>query len=75
MSLTKAVTQHPPLAPFWRLPKVLEFTALSRSTILRKVDRKEFPKPVKLSENSVAWSAAEVQQWAADRIAARDKAA
>lgn len=66
-----------PMAPptFWRLPLVIKSTGLSRSTILRKVDAGEFPRPVRLSANSVAWVAAEVERWAADRIAERDSRA
>lgn len=61
-------------AAFWRLPQVLKFGAMSRSTLLRKVDAGEFPRPVKLGGGtSVAWVAAEVQKWAADRIAERDR--
>lgn len=64
------------ITPFWRLPKVIEFTALSRSTILRKIDAKQFPRPVRLGTGSaVAWPSHEVMAWAAARIAERDEAA
>lgn len=69
-------TPVPPLvhapARFWRLPLVIKYTGLSRSTILRAVDSGEFPRPVKLTPNCVAWPVAEVEAWAAKRIAARN---
>ena len=61
-----------PAARFWRLPKVREYLGISRSTLLRAVDAGEFPRPVKLTANCVAWPAAEVEAWAAKRIAARN---
>jgi len=56
----------------WRLPQVLEFTARSRSSILRDVGLGLFPKPVKLGQFSVGWLAVEIQGWLADRISERD---
>ena len=61
-------------ARFRRLPKVREYLGISRSTLLRAVEAGEFPRPVRLTTNCVAWPAAEVEAWAAKRIAARDKA-
>lgn len=63
-----------PAARFWRLPKVREYLGISRSTLLRAVDAGEFPRPVKLTANTVAWPVAEVERWAAERIEARTKA-
>ena len=68
-------TASTPVARFWRLPMVREYTALSRSTLLRGVDAGTFPRPVRLGANSVAWDSTEVIKWAADRIAARDQVA
>ncbi|MGE4073718.1 MAG: helix-turn-helix transcriptional regulator [Lysobacterales bacterium] len=71
----KSATQPAPHAKFWRLPTVCGFVELSRSTLLRRVKAKDFPSPVKLGSGpSVAWVAAEVQDWAAARIAERDEA-
>jgi predicted DNA-binding transcriptional regulator AlpA len=36
------------------------------------MDKGLFPKPVKLSPRIVAWSAAEIAAWQAERIAERD---
>ncbi|UQB43140.1 AlpA family transcriptional regulator [Thiomicrospira microaerophila] len=47
-------------------------TGLSRSHLYNLVSKGLFPKPVKLSEKSVAWIEAEVQAWIDSRIAERD---
>lgn len=54
-----------------RLPQVKQDTGLSRSGIYSRIALGTFPAPVKLGHVS-AWSAAEVAQWIAERIAARD---
>lgn len=65
-----------PVAKFWRKRAVCTLLGFSPSTMDRLVRTKTegFPAPVKLGPNTVAWVAEEVQKWAADRIAARDKA-
>lgn len=55
-----------------RLPSVKRRTGLSRSAIYRGIAAGSFPAPIKLSERSSAWSTAEVSEWIAARIAARD---
>ncbi len=55
-----------------RLPEVKARTGLSRSEIYRRVALGTFPAPVKLGEHASAWVASEVDQFIADRIAARD---
>jgi len=42
---------------------------LHRSAIYEKIARGEFPRPVKLGKRAVAWPAAEVDAWIAQRIA------
>ena len=42
---------------------VIEETTLSKSVLRRKMLRDEFPKPVKLSPNRVAWVRSEVEAW------------
>lgn len=56
-----------------RLPRVRARTGLSRSEIYRRIAACDFPAPVKLGERASAWSAAEVDNWIAARIAARDE--
>ena len=58
-----------------RLPDVKQKTGQSRSTIYDKVQRGEFPAPVKLGERAVGWVEAEVEAWVKDRITARDRVA
>ena len=54
-----------------RLPAVLHRTGLARSSVYALLARGEFVKPVKLSARSIGFIAAEVDQWIADRAAAR----
>jgi len=58
-----------------RLPDVKQKTGQSRSTIYDKVQRGEFPAPVKIGERAVGWVEAEVDAWVRDRIKARDRVA
>jgi len=64
-----------PLVPessikFLRLPAVCERTGLSRSQVYRLEAAGKFPRRVKLGLSTSAWVEAEIQRWAADRIAA-----
>jgi prophage regulatory protein len=61
-------TPHP--AQFFRLPHLKAKLSISGSHIWALVKAGKFPKPIKLSENCTAWNAAEVEAWAAERIAA-----
>ncbi|MBK8070088.1 MAG: AlpA family phage regulatory protein [Rhodanobacteraceae bacterium] len=61
-----------PTAAFWRLPAVCAFLQFSRSTLLRRVASGEFPAPVRLGPNTIAWPAADVRAWAAAKVAERD---
>lgn len=58
-----------------RLPAVKQKTGQSRSTIYDKVQRGEFPAPVKIGERAVGWVEAEVDSWVKDLIEARDRVA
>ena len=42
----------------------------TRQHVLRLEKAGKFPKPIKLSDNCTAWNAADVEAWAAERIAA-----
>lgn len=57
---------------FLRLPDVKKATSLARTTIYRLISQGKFPKPIKLTERSVAWCAAEIESWMAARIALRE---
>ncbi|WP_033924855.1 helix-turn-helix transcriptional regulator [Sphingomonas sp. 35-24ZXX] len=55
-----------------RLPDVIARTGKSRSRIYAEIETGEFPRPVKIGERAVAWPAADIDGWIAQRIAARD---
>lgn len=55
-----------------RLPVVRKVTGYSTSTIYRLVTEGKFPRQVSLGPKSVGWVEAEVRDWIAARIAARD---
>ena len=57
-----------------RLPAVLEMTSLSESELERRIQRGEFPKPIRLSDSGrlKGWVEAELEEWLAKRIAARE---
>ena len=55
-----------------RRPEVERMTGLPRSTIYDKMSKGQFPKPVKLSEESVGWLSSEVAAWLKQRVAERD---
>lgn len=46
-----------------RLPGVKAKTGLSRSTIYDKVQKKQFPTPVKLGMRAVGWLESEIDEW------------
>lgn len=50
-------------------------TGLARSTIYAKVKDGTFPKQVSLTRGRVGWVASEINNWLAEKIAARDTAA
>lgn len=52
-----------PIAPFMRLPDVLQATGLARSTVYRMVAEHTFPAPVKLAKRAVGWRHDDVRQW------------
>jgi prophage regulatory protein len=49
-----------------------EKTGLSDPVIDREEAQGRFPKRIKLSERAVGWLEKEIDQWIADRVAARD---
>ena len=53
--------------------QVEERTSLSRTTRWRKEQEGTFPKRVVISRNRVGWVASEIDQWIAERLAARDQ--
>lgn len=67
VNASQQTTPHP--AQFYRLPHLKQRLGVSGSSIWAWVKAGKFPKPIKLSENCTAWNAADVERWAAERIA------
>ena len=55
-----------------KLTAVKEITTFSSATIYRLIDKGEFPKQIKLSERSSAWSLKEIYNWIDQKKDARD---
>jgi len=70
MGNTTQQTTAQQLAHFYRLKQVKARLNVSGSSIWAWVKKGTFPAPVKLSENTTAWSAADVEAWAQSRIEA-----
>ena len=51
-----------------RLARVMELTALPRSTIYEMMKIDAFPKAIKIGKRGVAWVEAEIIEWINDRI-------
>ena len=47
-------------------------TALSTSALYAKIQRGEFPKPIKIGRQAVAWPASRVQAWIDEQIQRAD---
>ena len=69
--MANAIEQTPiQPAQFLRLPQLKAKLGISGSHIWGMVKAGKFPRPIKLSENCTAWNAADIEAWAAERIAA-----
>lgn len=51
----------------WRVATVEAFTGLKRRTLQGMADRGDFPKARALGKKTIAWIAAEVEEWALNR--------
>lgn len=51
----------------FRRPEVEQITGLSTATIYRLMKQGKFPRPVKMSENTVAWPARVIAEYIAQR--------
>lgn len=51
---------------FYRLPDVMRITALSRTTLYRRIAEGRFPSPVHLGGRASAWPSAALQAWIDD---------
>ncbi len=55
-----------------RLPAVILWTGLSRSTIYLFIQEGTFPKPIKLGARAVGWLENDLDVWLAARVEIRD---
>ena len=61
------------------LKEVISFTSFSRAKVYEMINQKSkyydpsFPKPIRLSESRIGWSAWEIHQWIEDKLKQRDK--
>ena len=57
---------------------VIEFKSINRAKIYEMINEKSkyydptFPRPVRLSESCIGWSAWEVHQWIEDKLESRE---
>ena len=63
-------THHatPNFTQFYRLPQLKARLNVSGSSIWAWVKAGKFPKPIKLSANTTAWNAADIEAWVQSRI-------
>ena len=54
-----------------RIHEVSKHTGLSRSSIYKQIELKNFPKGVKITGRSIAWPSEEIDLWVSERIAQR----
>lgn len=58
-----------PVSPvLLRLPSVCALVGLSKSQVYRLIRAGEFPSPVRIGANSVAWPAERVNAWVHEKI-------
>ena len=53
---------------FLRLPQVKAKVGIGRTSIYQKIKQGQFPKPIALGPQSVAWIESEVEEWMGERI-------
>lgn len=56
-----------------RRPEVEHLTGLSRSSLYRLIEAREFPPSIKLSKSAAAWPLSSIEAWIASRIARAQK--
>jgi len=49
--------------PLIKLPKVIEITGVSRSSIYAGIKNQSFPAPLKTGKRAVAWKSSQIQSW------------
>lgn len=51
-----------------RLPRVIELTGLSRSSIYLRMNNNDFPHSISLGDRAVAWLEYDIEQWIEEKI-------
>ncbi len=57
-----------------RLKEVIRKVGISKANIYRRMGKQDFPSPVSLGANSVAWVESEVDAWIKSNISRRNAA-
>jgi prophage regulatory protein len=55
------------------MASLLERICLSKTQLYRKINQGDFPRPVPIGRQRIAFLESEVEEWIASRIAARDR--
>lgn len=61
------------------LKEVISFTSISRAKVYEMINQKSkyydpsFPKPIRLSESRIGWSAWEIHQWIEGKLKDRER--
>ncbi|XNJ77419.1 AlpA family transcriptional regulator [Vibrio cyclitrophicus] len=56
---------------FIKLKEVMHKTALSRSSVYRKMDEGKFPKSISTGDRSVVWKESEIEEWMTECLESR----
>lgn len=59
-----------PIGRLLRIKDVEAETSLSRATIYRRIAAGEFPAPIRLTTQRVAWSETAIERWKSEQLAA-----
>lgn len=51
-----------------RLPRVIELTGLSRSSIYLRMNNNDFPHSISLGDRAIAWLECDIEQWIEEKI-------
>lgn len=55
-----------------RLPEVMNYTGLARSTIYLRISEDNFPKPIPLGGKAVGWLVREIDEWIERQMKSRE---
>lgn len=67
----QAILPHPPAPVILRLPDLIKYIRLSRSTIYQMVADGQMPAPIKLGPRASGWLKLDIDRWLSERAMAR----